>query len=215
MKNSMKVLSLALAILLGLTACSQGGKKVANGDIVKVEYSAFLQDGKQFDTTEGKQPLTFMIGSKQVLDAFEKEVVGLNVGSTKKFTIKASEAYGEKDPKKLVTLPRDERFPKDLELKEGSVIFANRHDDAGKVVQQVPVKINKIDGEEVTLDYNHPLAGEDLTYEVKIIEIVNSEDLQKKQEAAKADGQAKSQEAAATAQNKAAVKQDAKQHHKG
>lgn len=166
----MKNLKYFLALVLAFTFAScSSAPKITPGSIVRVDYKGTLKDGTVFDTTEGKQPLTFLIGAGQVIPAFEQQVTKMREGQTKKFTIKAKDAYGDPDPKKVVTLPRDDRF-KSLELKEGAIIFANNKAPNGKVVQ-TPMKVVKISDKEVTLDYNHPLAGKDLTFEVKVVEV--------------------------------------------
>ncbi|MCE2929187.1 MAG: peptidylprolyl isomerase [Candidatus Caenarcaniphilales bacterium] len=166
----MKYLKLLLVSMLAVSiaACSQK-PKINQGSIVRVDYKGTLADGSVFDTTEGKEPLAFMVGANQVLPAFEKQIVTLSQGQSKKFTIKAKEAYGQPDPNKIVTLPKDGRF-KDVELKEGSIIFANNKGPNGRVVQ-TPMKVVKINDKEVTLDYNHPLSGKDLTFEAKLVEV--------------------------------------------
>ncbi len=166
MKN-FKYLVLAI-FAFAITSCATG-PKIPTGSVVKVDYKGTLKDGTVFDTTEGKKPLAFLIGSNQVIPAFEKAVASLEKGQSKKFTIKAKDAYGEADPKKIVSLPKDERF-KGVELKEGAVIFANNKTPDGKQVQ-TPMKIVKVSEEEVTMDYNHPLAGKDLTFEVTVVEV--------------------------------------------
>lgn len=165
--NKIKYLFLAV-LSFGITACSTG-PKIESGSIVKVEYKGTLQDGTVFDTTEGKQPLAFMVGAGQVIPAFEEKVTQLAKGQTKKFTIKSKDAYGEPDEKKVVKLPRDGRF-ESVELKEGAVIFANNKTPEGKELQ-TPMKVVSFDDKEVTLDYNHPLAGKDLTFEVTVVEV--------------------------------------------
>jgi FKBP-type peptidyl-prolyl cis-trans isomerase 2 len=167
--NMNKIKYLFLAVLsFGITACSTG-PKIESGSIVKVDYKGTLEDGTVFDTTEGKKPLVFMVGAGQVIPAFEEKITQLAIGQTKKFTIKSVDAYGETDNNKVVKLPRDERFDS-VELKEGAVIFANNKTPEGKEVQ-TPMKIVSFDDAEVTLDYNHPLAGKDLTFEVTVVEV--------------------------------------------
>ena len=126
-------------------------------------------DGTVFDTTENKDPLTFLVGANQVIPEFEKQVTSLKPGQSKSFKISAKEAYGEPDPKKVITLPKDGKF-NDIELKEGSVIFANNKAPNGQVVQ-TPMKVVKLTDKEVTLDYNHPLAGKDLVFDLEVVEI--------------------------------------------
>lgn len=163
----LKLLVLGL-FTLGLVSCANQSA-ISDGSLVKVKYKGTLADGTVFDTTEDKEPLSFMVGANQVIPAFEKQVTSLQPGQTKSFMVKAKEAYGEPDPKKVVTLPRDGKF-KDIDLKEGSVIFANNKAPNGQVVQ-TPMKIVKLDDKEVTLDYNHPLAGKDLNFEVTLVDV--------------------------------------------
>jgi len=167
----MKTIRLLLAGLIALavtTACSTQ-PKITQGSVVKIEYKGTLSDGTVFDTTEGKQPLSFLVGANQVIPAFETNVVTMKAGQTKKFTIKAKEAYGDPDPAKVVTLPKDQRFA-GIDLKEGATIFANNKAPDGRVIQ-TPMKVVKVTDKDVTMDYNHPLAGKDLTFEVKVVEV--------------------------------------------
>jgi len=166
MKN-FKYLVLAICAF-AITSCATG-PKISSGSIVKVDYKGTLKDGTVFDTTEGKKPLAFLVGSNQVIPAFEEAVASLGKGQSKKFTIKAEDAYGEADPKKIVTLPKDDRF-KGVDLKAGTVIFANNKTPEGKSVQ-TPMKVVSVADKEVTMDYNHPLAGEDLTFNITLVEV--------------------------------------------
>ncbi len=167
MRKQIKLL-VAGVLAFAVVACSTA-PKISQGSVVKLEYKGTKADGKVFDSTEGKAPLTILVGANQVLPKFEEQITKLRQGQKTKFTIKAVDAYGEPKEDKIVTLPRDERFSS-LDLKEGNVIFANNKLPNGKVVQ-TPMKIVKVTDKEVTLDYNHPLAGEDLTFEVKIVEV--------------------------------------------
>ena len=166
----MKQIKLLVAVLLAATvaACSTA-PKITSGSIVKVDYKGTLKDGTVFDSTEGKKPLSFLMGSGQVLPKFEENVAKISEGKSGKFTLKAEDAYGVADPAKVVKIPRDERF-KDVDLKEGVVIFANNKLPDGQV-KQAPMKVVGVSDTEVTMDYNHPLAGKDLTFEVKIIDV--------------------------------------------
>jgi|GEM_PF-304617 len=167
----MKIIRLLVVGLIALavsTACSTQ-PKITQGSVVKIDYKGTLSDGTVFDTTEGKQPLSFLVGANQVIPAFETNVVSMKAGQTKKFTIKAKEAYGDPDPSKIVTLPKDQRFT-GIDLKEGATIFANNKAPDGRVIQ-TPMKVVKVTDAEVTMDYNHPLAGKDLTFEVKVVEV--------------------------------------------
>jgi FKBP-type peptidyl-prolyl cis-trans isomerase 2 len=153
---------------LGLVSCAQKSS-ISDGSIVKVKYKGTLADGTVFDTTENKDPLTFLVGASQVIPEFEKQVTSLKPGQSKTFKVAAKEAYGEPDPEKVITLPKDDKF-NDIELKEGTVIFANNKAPNGQVVQ-TPMRVVKIGDKDVTLDYNHPLAGKDLNFEVTLVEV--------------------------------------------
>lgn len=160
---------LVLAVFAFAIASCASGPKITSGSIVKVDYKGTLKDGTVFDTTEGKKPLAFLIGSNQVIPAFEEAVKTLAPGKSKKFTIAAKDAYGEPDEKKIVTLPRDDRFT-GVDLKEGAVIFANNKTPDGRSVQ-TPMKVVSLTDTEVKMDYNHPLAGKDLTFDVTLVEV--------------------------------------------
>ncbi|MBT6843033.1 MAG: peptidylprolyl isomerase [Candidatus Melainabacteria bacterium] len=166
----MKQIKLLVAVLLAvsITACSTA-PKITSGSVVKVEYKGTLKDGTVFDSTDGKAPLSFLMGSGQVLPKFEEHIAKISAGKSGKFTLKAEDAYGVADPSKVVKIPRDERF-KGVDLKEGVVIFANNKLATGEV-KQTPMKVVGVSDTEVTMDYNHPLAGQDLTFEVKIIDV--------------------------------------------
>ena len=166
--KTIRLLVVGLIALAVSTACSTQ-PKITQGSVVKIEYKGTLSDGTVFDTTEGKQPLSFLVGANQVIPAFETNVISMKAGQTKKFTIKAKEAYGDPDPSKIVTLPKDQRFT-GIDLKEGATIFANNKAPDGRVIQ-TPMKVVKVTDAEVTMDYNHPLAGKDLTFEVKVVEV--------------------------------------------
>lgn len=169
MFNMKNIKYFVIALMAFAVASCSTAPKISKGSVVKVEYKGTLADGSVFDSTEGKQPLTFLVGSGQVIPEFEKQITMLAKGQSKKFKVGAAEAYGESDPKKVVTLPRDGRF-KSLQLKEGAVVFANNKTPEGKVVQ-TPMKVVKLSEKEVTMDYNHPLAGKDLTFEVKLVDV--------------------------------------------
>jgi len=163
----LKLLTLC-AVMFSFTACLKP-TKIADGSVVRINYKGTFDDGKVFDTTEGKQPLAFIVGTNQVLPAFEEQVTTMKPGQTKKFKLNAKKAYGAPDPKKVVTLPRDGRF-QNVELKEGAIIFANNKAPNGQVVQ-TPLKVLKVSDTEVTMDYNHPLAGKDLNFEVTLVDV--------------------------------------------
>ncbi|MBD3164835.1 peptidylprolyl isomerase [Candidatus Woesearchaeota archaeon] len=138
---------------------------VKKGDKIKVDYTGKLDDGTVFDTTDGKQPLEFEVGSGKVIKAFDQAVMGMEKGSQKNIHIESKDAYGQHNPQMMQKIPR-EQLPKQPEPKEGMMLLLKSPD--GK---QFPAKITEIGDKEVTLDLNHPLAGKDLNFDVKVVGI--------------------------------------------
>lgn len=171
---------------LGFVSCAQKSA-ISDGSVVKVQYKGTLADGTVFDSTDEKEPLSFLVGANQVIPEFEKQVTSLKPGQSKSFKVKAKEAYGEPDPNKIITLPKDGKF-NDIDLKEGTVIFANNKAPNGQVVQ-TPMRVVKIEGNDITLDYNHPLAGKDLTFEVTLVDVKEPSVAQPAAEAPQANAQ--------------------------
>lgn len=139
-----------------------------NGDTVRVHYRGTLNDGTEFDSSAGREPLQFQVGSGQVIPGFEKQVEGMAVGETSTLTIPAGEAYGDRDERQIQAVPRSS-MPTDIELQIGSGLTATTKD--GNQIQLTVVAVND---DTVTVDGNHPLAGHDLTFEVQLVEIVNA-----------------------------------------
>lgn len=177
MKKITSLLTLLLVgtLFTGLAGCSKA-PKILQGSLVEIEYTVKkLTDGKLVQSNKGmNQPLVILIGANKVLPAVEKQIQQMVEGQTKKFIIKAAEAYGEYDPKKKVTVPRKEvTLPEKVGIKEGGYITSKHKDPkSGKPVQQT-VKLVKLGDKEVTLDYNHFLAGEDLEFELKLLKVVD------------------------------------------
>ena len=166
---------LAILPFLVLFAVGCNGPKVEEGAKVTFEYTGKFKSGDKkgevFDSTDGKQPLTATIGTGQLLKAFEAKLTRMSNGASKTFTLKPEEAYGVKDPEKIVELSRDQRF-KGVDLKEGSTIFAMNKGKDGKEVP-TPLKVVSFTDDKVTVDYNHPLAGETLSFKVKVVGVEN------------------------------------------
>ena len=139
--------------------------KVENGNTVAVHYTGTLNDGNQFDSSVGKEPLTFEIGSGQVISGFESNIVGMTVGETKTFTLDPENAYGPLATEAIHEVTKN-RFPDDFEVKVGEFV-------RGQTQEGVPfsAKIVSEQAETITLDFNHPLAGQDLTFEVELLTI--------------------------------------------
>lgn len=140
-------------------------KKAKNGDTVKVHYTGKLDDGKIFDSSKGKEPLQFTIGDGQLLQAFEKEFIGLVEGDSKDIEIAAQDGYGLREEKLVGKLPFDE-LPADLTPEIGMRLQMQTPED-----QTIILKIIEMSDNDITVDANHELAGENLNFEIELVEI--------------------------------------------
>ena len=138
---------------------------IDNGKTLKVHYKGTLADGTIFDSSEDRDPLEFLTGSEQVLPGFEAAVVELEVGKSQTVTLAAAEAYGDRDEDMVGMVPRDS-MPDDMEIEVDMMLQMEAEDGV------MPVRVVEVAEDSVTLDANHPLAGEDLTFEVTLVEIV-------------------------------------------
>ncbi len=138
---------------------------VQPGDTVRVHYTGTLADGTEFDSSAGREPLEFTVGAGDVIAGFDKAVAGMEPGDAQTVTIPAAEAYGEREEGMTLEVPRDQ-LPPDEEPSVGDHLMLSMEDG-----EQVPVRIASLDDDVVTLDANHPLAGEDLTFEITLEEI--------------------------------------------
>ena len=136
------------------------------GDTVKVHYRGTLADGTEFDTSEGSEPLEFTVGSGQVIPGFDTAVQDMNeVGDKKTVTIPSDEAYGERVEEAAQQIPID-AFPEPPQV--GWVVELTTPD--GERVQAIVAQVGE---DTATIDFNHPLAGEDLTFEIELVDIVS------------------------------------------
>lgn len=136
------------------------------GDTVQVNYTGKLADGTVFDTSYGRWPLQFTIGSGQLIPGFEKAVAGMSIGEKKTVVIPSDEAYGPRVEKAVVEVSRA-NLPPDLDPKVGQRLEIVQQND-----ETVLVTVVATSEESITLDANHPLAGRDLTFEIELVAIV-------------------------------------------
>lgn len=141
-------------------------KQLKCGDTIKVHYTGRLTDGKVFDSSREREPLEFTIGERSLIAGFENGVIGMHLGETKTVTIPCDQAYGAKKPELIVKVPNED-VPKNLTPKKGMRLTINQPNG-----QSIPVTITHIGKESITLDANHHLAGEELIFEIEIIEII-------------------------------------------
>ena len=136
------------------------------GDTVKVHYTGSFSDGTVFDTSDGKEPLEFTIGSGDVIPGFDNAVVGMATGDNKEIQVPMTDAYGPRHDDLVLTIER-EHLPMESDPVEGMMLQAHLKDG-----QTVMVQVTDVTDDSITLDANHPLAGRDLTFQITLMEIV-------------------------------------------
>jgi peptidylprolyl isomerase len=139
--------------------------KVKSGDTVQVHYKGTLQSGELFDSSEGREPLEFTVGSGQVINGFDTAVLDMEAGESKTVNIPVEQAYGERSQDALISVPRTE-FPADINPNIGDELQMS--DDQGNIY---PVVVAEVAEDHVVLDANHPLAGQALTFEISLVKI--------------------------------------------
>jgi len=139
--------------------------EVKSGDTVRIHYKGTLADGTVFDSSEGREPLEFTVGSGQIIPGLDKALPGMKAGEKKTVVAVADEAYGQPDPNARQAVPRDQ-IPADIPLEVGLMLEMRTPQG-----QSVPVTVAELTDDTVTLDANHRLAGHDLTFEIELVEI--------------------------------------------
>jgi peptidylprolyl isomerase len=136
-----------------------------NGNTVKIHYTGRLTDGTVFDSSSGRDPLQFSIGSGQVIPGFEEAVTGMAVGEKKTTMIPCAKAYGERNPSMTMVVDK-KHVPADIEPEVGQKLQVGS--PSGEVLA---VTVVDVGDDNITLDANPPLAGEDLTFDIELVEI--------------------------------------------
>lgn len=139
--------------------------EVRKGDSVKVHYTGRLDDGTIFDSSAGKEPLEFTVGSGQVIAGFDEAVIGMVAGQSKVVRIPADKAYGKRNEEMVITAPL-QHVPPDLNPELGM-----RLEMGGANGELIRVVVTEITDSYITLDANPPLAGKDLTFDIELVEI--------------------------------------------
>jgi FKBP-type peptidyl-prolyl cis-trans isomerase SlyD len=157
-----------ITLLLGAicfdSAASAQNTTVQPGSEVSFDYTLTDDSGKVVDTSKGKEPMHYVHGKGQIISGLEKELAGMAVGAEKKVTVKPEDAYGPVDPRAFQEIPK-EKLPPEA-LKVGTMLMAQAPTGQG-----VPVRVHEIKDSTVVMDFNHPLAGKTLSFDVKITEI--------------------------------------------
>lgn len=136
------------------------------GDTVQVHYTGKLPDGTSFDSSLQRDPLQFTLGQGEIIPGFEQAVVGMAPGESKTETVPSDQAYGPHRPEMVVAVDR-EQLPSDLQPTVGQQLQMRKQDGTA-----VPVVVSDISDSQVTLDANHPLAGQDLIFDITLVAIV-------------------------------------------
>jgi len=136
------------------------------GNTVKVHYTGKLKDGTIFDSSKDKEPLEFIIGDGKMIKGFDVAVEGMKVGDDKSITIPSDEAYGEKREDMMLDVPLDQ-VPAEIKPEVGMDLSIQNQQG-----QPTPVKVVHVDESKITLDANHPLAGQDLVFDINLVDVV-------------------------------------------
>ena len=140
-------------------------EQARSGDTVRVHYKGTLGDGQVFDSSEGREPLEFTLGTGQVIAGFDEAVTGMRPGEEKEVTIPSAEAYGDPREELILRVGR-ENFPEGVEPEVGQQFQVSQEG------QPFVVTVIDVADDAVTLDANHPLAGEDLTFALQLVQIL-------------------------------------------
>jgi len=140
-------------------------QQAKEGNVVKVHYSGRLTDGTLFDSSEGREPLEFTVGAGQMIKGFDAGVLGMSIGEKKTLQIAAEDAYGARDEEAIIEFPA-ENIPADMKLEPGMQLTLRNQNG-----QPVPVIVLEVKDDVVIMDANHMLAGQDLIFDVELVEI--------------------------------------------
>ncbi len=145
---------------------------VQDGQIVAMEYTLKV-DGDVADTSEGREPLAYLHGAGNIIPGLEREMLGMVVGESKDVVVAAADAYGEEDDQAFMDVPRDQ-FPKEIPMEVGIEIQVQNQSG-----QPMYARIHEVGEQTVKLNFNHPLAGKELYFSVKVVEIREPTDEEK------------------------------------
>ena len=141
-------------------------KQVKEGDVVKVHYTGKLVNGEQFDSSAGREPLEFTVGAGQMIKGFDDAMPGMNLGEKKTINIAPEDAYGARSEEAIIEFPK-ENVPADMKLEPGMPLTLSNQNG-----QPVPVIVVEVKEEVIILDANHFLAGQELIFDIELVEIM-------------------------------------------
>jgi peptidylprolyl isomerase len=140
-------------------------EKVENGNYVSVEYTGTLANGEVFDSSQGQEPLEVCMGAGQLIRGFEAQLMGMALNEKKVFILAPEDAYGTRNADLMQLIPRSE-VPPEMDVKVGMIVGL-----VSPQGHQVPARVVQLDDEKLTMDLNHPLAGESLTFAIEVVGI--------------------------------------------
>ncbi len=140
--------------------------QIKSGDTVAIHYTGTLADGSVFDSSDGRDPLEFVVGSGQIIPGLDSALPGMDMGDKKVVEIPCDQAYGEANPDNRQAIPR-EQIPAEIPLELGLTLQMQSPDGQ----HAMPVTVVELSDDSVTLDANHALAGKDLTFAIEIVSI--------------------------------------------
>ncbi len=138
--------------------------KIENGKTVVIHYEGKLENGDQFDSSKGREPLEFVFGNGSIIPGLEKGLEGLEKGDKKEITVEAKDAYGERKPEALQKVDKSQ-FPADIKPEVGMQLMAQTE------TSEIPVTITDVQEEFVIVDFNHPLAGKNLIFNIEVVDV--------------------------------------------
>jgi peptidylprolyl isomerase len=169
-KRFLFLLCIIVIIIPLITGC--GGNEAAiaeDGDTVAVHYTGTLNDGSQFDSSVGGEPLEFVLGAGNMISGFEDAIRGMKVGETKTVTLSPDEAYGQHRDDLIISISR-ENIPEGMEIEPGQQLQLQT--ESGSMITATVIEITE---ESITLDANHRLAGKELTFEIELVKVERAE----------------------------------------
>ncbi|MEO5889198.1 MAG: FKBP-type peptidyl-prolyl cis-trans isomerase [Ferruginibacter sp.] len=140
--------------------------QVKNGDVVRVHYTGKLTSGEEFDSSVGREPLEFTVGAGMMIKGFDAAMPGMDIGEKKTINISPEDGYGEKSSEAIIEFPK-ENVPEEMKLEPGMTLTLSNQEG-----QPVPVVVVEVRENVVVLDANHFLAGQELVFDIELVEIV-------------------------------------------